>query len=182
MATPSTPSTPSGGSDPVPGEQQANVRDAVSLFLKREAMAQGGMTAGLRIWLDLSIFNDQKATSVPVTTRVKGSFMKRKKAEWALRKNRVDLLMKRRSAVEALRHTPAGRTRLRLLHIRPVQPTLASPRVSKEADILEGRRVQDLMEARRVRDLRMAHLLKLRDMAKGKRERERYMGRALKLQ
>lgn len=123
------------------------------------------MTPGLRVWLDLAVFNEPRDTA-PAVLAAKIPFMKRKKAEWALRKGRVDLLTKQRAAVAALRKTAAGRTHLRLLHTR--RAAIAS--ATRDVGHLEDeRRARDLAEARRIRDLRLQHLLKLRNLSKGKR-------------
>ncbi|KAJ7689139.1 hypothetical protein B0H17DRAFT_1135189 [Mycena rosella] len=152
---------------PIPTNTMASeehIVNSVSLYLKRESLSQGKMSTAFKIWLDI---DEKKIAAARPANYVKGGFERRMRAaiaqrqeERRIRTARHDTLMRHRMSTNALRESPGGRSRLRLLHARKTRIAADVP-----ATLTDGHNDEASEEAR-VRAVRLEHLLRLRGTAR----------------
>ncbi|KAJ7431723.1 hypothetical protein FB451DRAFT_414891 [Mycena latifolia] len=130
-----------------------NVSDPFSLALKREALEKGGMTTGLKIWLNPKMVDVKKMAAGRRWGYI--SVYDRKIAEFAARKARVDLLLKQRAATSTTPHTI-----LQLLRHRDRRQAEAKGQVLGRGVVSQADR--ENVEEQRLRAERVKHLLSLR--------------------
>ncbi|KAJ7657639.1 hypothetical protein DFH06DRAFT_1327721 [Mycena polygramma] len=78
--------------------------DSVSLYLKREALAQGKMTEGLKIWLDPSIIDEKKIAAARPPGWRSGAFEKGLRQRLALKNAERAMMLKRKVFLQAYRN------------------------------------------------------------------------------